>query len=88
MLKGAKVLDALLSEKYYTATHMGLSFSFSHVSPVAQNIPKPSTAIQSFKGTVYEINPMGCGSLLVRKQSCLWNFQQAFSGESVLGKLK
>lgn len=67
MLKGAKILDALLSEKYYTATHMGLRFSSSHVSPAAQNIPKSSKAIQSFKGSIHEIKPMGCASLLVTK---------------------
>lgn len=71
MLKGVKVLDALLNEKCYTATDTGLSFSSSHVSPTAQNIPKSSTAIQSFKGSIHEINPMGCGSLLVTKQTCL-----------------
>lgn len=71
MLNGAKALDALLSEKYYTETHMGLSFSSSHVYPATQNIPKSPTAIQSFKGSIHEINPMGCESLLVTKQSCL-----------------
>lgn len=71
MLKGAKFLDALLSEKYYTTTNMGLSFSSSHVSPAAQNIPKSPTAIQSFKGSIHEINPMGSGSLLATKQTCL-----------------
>lgn len=70
MLMGAKVLDALLSEKYYTATHMGLRFSSSYVSPAAQNIPKSSTAVQSFKGS-HEINSMDCRSLLVTKQTYL-----------------
>lgn len=84
MLKGAKFLDALLSEKHYTTTNMGLSFISSHVSPAAQNISKSPTPIQSSMRSIQ----WAVGASLLQNRPACETTSKAFSGEGVLGKLK